>query len=103
MSTKVPHSKSLIFTLLLTANVAQASDVNQGRDIYRRHCAMCHGANGNASMAGAPDFKRGQGLMQSDRALLERIQGGKNACPAYRGILTKQQTFDVIAFIRTLF
>ena len=41
--------------------------------------------------------------MQSDQALLKRIQGGKNACPAYRGILSEQQTFDVIAYIRTLF
>jgi mono/diheme cytochrome c family protein len=103
MKTKFPYSILLIFTLLVVANVAQASDINQGRDIYQRHCARCHGVNGSASMAGAAEFKRGQGLMQSDHALLERIQNGKNACPAYRGILTKQQTFDVIAFIRTLF
>ena len=101
MNIKIPYS--LIFILLVVANVTQASDINQGRDIYQRHCAMCHGVNGSAGMAGAADFKRGQGLMQSDRSLLERIQSGKNACPAYRGILTEQQTFDVIAYIRTLF
>ena len=101
MNIKIPHS--IVFILLVLANVAQASDVNQGRDIYQRHCAMCHGVNGSAGMAGAADFKRGQGLMQSDRSLLERIQSGKNACPAYRGILTEQQTLDVIAYIRTLF
>ncbi len=100
MKIKIPYS--LILILLVVANVAQASDINEGREIYQRHCAMCHGANGSASMAGAPDFKRGQGLMQSDHALLKRIQSGKNACPAYRGILTEQQTFDVIAYIRIL-
>lgn len=102
MKLKPLTSMPLIFTLL-AANVASASDVNMGRETYQRHCAMCHGANGNASMAGAADFKRGQGLMQSDHALLERIQNGKNACPAYRGILREQQILDVIAFIRTLF
>jgi mono/diheme cytochrome c family protein len=88
---------------LLSANPANAADTNEGRNLYQQHCAMCHGVNGNASMAGAADFKRGQGLMQSDKSLLERIQRGKNACPSYLGILSKQQTFDVIAFIRTLF
>lgn len=92
----------LIITLQIT-NTVQAADVNLGRNIYQQHCAMCHGVNGTASMAGAPDFKRGEGLMQSDHTLLKRIQVGKNACPAYRGILTEQQIFDVIAFVRALF
>ena len=54
-------------------------------------------------MAAAPDFGRGQGLMQSDLALRKRIQDGKFACPAYRGILDEQQILDVIAYIRTFF
>jgi cytochrome c6 len=82
---------------------ANASDINLGREIYQRHCVSCHGVNGNPGMAAAPDFKRGQGLLQSDQALLMRIQIGKNACPAYRGILDDQQILDVIAYIRTFF
>jgi len=101
---KLNHLFSILLIFTLTGvNLAQASDVNQGRAIYQRHCAACHGANGKASMAGAADFNRGQGLMQSDQALLKRIQRGDKACPAYFGILDKQQTLDVIAFIRTLF
>ena len=103
MKAKLPYPVLPLFTLLALTNVAQASDINQGRDTYQRHCATCHGANGRPNMVGAADFKRGQGLMQSDHALLKRIQGGKNACPAYRGILSEQQTFDVIAYIRTMF
>jgi len=82
---------------------ANASDINLGQQIYQRYCASCHGVNGNPTMAGAPNFRRGQGLMQSDQDLHRRIQDGKRACPAYRGILDDQQTLDVIAFIRTLF
>ena len=82
---------------------ANASDINLGRGIYQRHCASCHGVNGRPNMAAAPDFKRGQGLMQSDQALHKRIQSGKNACPAYLGILNDQQILDVIAYIRTFF
>ncbi|MDH3635714.1 MAG: c-type cytochrome [Gammaproteobacteria bacterium] len=96
--------------LLLTAIIAltgtipaNASDINLGRDIYQRHCLSCHGVNGSPIMAAAPDLKRGQGLMQSDQTLQTRIQNGKNACPAYRGILDEQQILDVIAYIRTFF
>lgn len=82
---------------------ANASDINIGHSIYQRHCVSCHGINGSPAMAAAPDFRRGQGLMQSDQALHKRILKGKNACPAFRGILDDQQILDVIAYIRTFF
>ena len=82
---------------------ASAADTNLGREIYQRHCVGCHGVNGKPVMAAAPDFGRGQGLMQSDLALRKRIQDGKFACPAFRGILDEQQILDVIAYIRTFF
>lgn len=91
-----------LLPLLLTSGT-QASDINKGRESYQRHCLMCHGENGSARMAGAPDFNRGQGLRQSDHALLARIEKGNKACPAYRGIMNQQEIFDVIAYIRTLF
>ncbi len=96
--------KMIFFTLLLTlffSNILSASNVNNGQKIYQFHCAMCHGVNGKSVMAGAAEFNRGEGLFQSDRSLLERIKSGKNACPAYLGILTEQKIFDVIAYIRT--
>lgn len=92
-----------LLLLLFGSSAGLASDTNLGRSIYQRHCVMCHGATGTATMAGAPDFNRGQGLRRSDRMLLERIRAGKNACPAYRGILDEQQILDVVAYIRTFF
>ena len=89
--------------LVLATTQAGASDVNLGRSIYQRHCINCHGADGSGSMAGAPDFRRSRGLMQSDQALVSRIESGKRACPAYRGILNKQEILDVIAYLRTQF
>jgi cytochrome c6 len=90
-----------IFALFFSVNLL-ASDIGNGRQVYQRHCAMCHGQNGDSVMAGAANFNRGEGLFQSDHSLLKRIKSGKNACPAYRGILREQEIFDVIAFIRTL-
>ena len=80
-----------------------ASDINEGRKIYQQNCSICHGLDGNSTMANAANFKRGEGLFQSDQSLLKRIQNGERACPAFRGILTEQKIFDVIAFIRTLY
>jgi mono/diheme cytochrome c family protein len=98
--------KKLIFIMLMLtlffSNTSVASDANNGQKIYQLHCVMCHGVNGKSVMAGAANFNRGEGLFQSDHRLLERIQSGENACPAYRGILTEQKIFDVIAYIRTL-
>ena len=98
--------KKLIFVMLMLipffSNTSLASNTINGQKIYQQHCVMCHGVNGKSVMAGAADFNRGEGLFQSDHKLLERIQSGKNACPAYRGILTEQKIFDVIAYLRTL-
>jgi mono/diheme cytochrome c family protein len=95
-----------ILTILIAAvlmTTAYASDINQGRKIYQQNCSICHGENGNSTMANAANFKRGEGLFQSDQSLLKRIQAGERACPAFRGILTEQKIFDVIAYIRTLY
>lgn len=98
---KTIPSAGLAIALIFSVPLA-ASDLNSGSKIYRTHCAQCHGVNGKSVMAGAPDFNRPGSLLKSDDSLLTRIQSGKNACPAYRGILREQQIFDVIAFIRTL-
>ena len=94
----------LIAPLLLTLSTSiWASDVRNGQVLYNQNCTICHGINGQPTMAGAPNFKRGEGLFQSDQQLLDRINNGKRACPAFRGILSEQKIFDVIAYIRTLF
>ncbi len=90
-------------SLALVAMPASASDIAQGRELYQRHCAMCHGQGGSPSVAGAADFKRGEGLMQSDRALLEHIQKGKRACPSHLGVMSEQEIYAVIAYVRSLF
>ena len=88
--------------LLLTCSAAQAGDINKGRQLYGSHCAICHGASGRSSMAGTPNFDRGEGLLRPDADLMASIRNGKNASPAYRGILSDREMLDVVAFMRTL-
>ncbi len=95
-----------LFPWLLLALAASpqltASDLARGGMLYRTHCSSCHGVNGQSMMAAVPDFNRPGALLQSDSSLLTRIQSGNRACPAYLGILSEQEIFDVIAFIRSL-
>lgn len=90
---------------LLAAGFAtelQAADMFKGRQIYTANCAICHGPTGHAVMPGAPNFARQEAILKPDLALLATIRSGRNAMPAFQGMLTDRDIMDVIAFIRTL-
>ena len=91
-----------VMPMLLAYSESQAGDTNKGRQLYGTNCAVCHGQNGRSVMPGAPNFNRGESLLRPDSALLLQIRNGKNACPAYRGMLSDRDILDVIAFLRTL-
>ena len=91
-----------VLPMMLMYSTAQAGDTNRGRQLYGKNCAVCHGDNGRSVMPGAPNFNRGETLLRPDSALLLQIRNGKNACPAYRGMLSDRDILDVIAFLRTL-
>jgi len=79
-----------------------AGDMFKGRKLYSSHCALCHGAGGQATMPGAPNFARQEGILKPDFTLLATIRSGRNAMPAFQGILTDRDIMDVIAYIRTM-
>lgn len=88
--------------LLAACSASMGADVNKGQQIYATHCVICHGQSGRGMVAGAPNFDRGDGLMRPDFTLLGAIRAGKNAMPAYRGMLSDRDILDVIAYLRTL-
>jgi mono/diheme cytochrome c family protein len=93
----------LFFILMLTiGGVAHAADTARGGELYTAHCADCHGISGVSIMPDAPSFAQNEGLMKPDSLLLESISKGGGGMPAYSGMLSDQDMFDVIAFIRTL-
>ena len=93
----------LIILFMNYMPVARAADVFNGKKIYLTYCESCHGPNGQGQMAGVPNFTRGQTLMRSDLAIFESVRSGKNAMPAFWGVLEEQEILDVIAYIRTLY
>lgn len=100
------NSKKRIFLaalVLLSAGASYGADTFKGRQLYATNCAVCHGIDGKSVMPGAPNFDRGSNnLLRPDFTLLASIRAGKNAMPAFQGVLADRDIMDVIAFMRTL-
>lgn len=88
--------------LVLISGAVHAADISKGGELYSVHCASCHGTSGVSVMPDAPSFEQSDVLLQSDFMLLNAIRNGKNAMPAYQGILNDREILDVIAYLRTL-
>ena len=85
-------------------------DVSAGASVFKTDCATCHGESGHgdgpASQALEPrpvnlvDLSK----ISADDFLFWKINTGVDgtAMPAWKGILTDQQIWQTIAFIRTL-
>lgn len=82
--------------------IAAAADIGAGQMLYNMHCVACHGVGGRSVIPDAPNFSRGDRLMQPDVSLMMSIKAGKNAMPSFNGILRDQQILDVVAYLRTL-
>ncbi len=100
---QVVHARVLVAALMVAAAVpANAGDPARGADLYRQHCASCHGAGGRPVLPNAPDFTRHTALLKPDLALLASIRRGRGAMPAYDGVLRDRDILDVVAHLRTL-
>ena len=92
-----------VLALALSApTLAPAADVIKGAQLYTIHCAACHGRNGAPVAPSAPNFTRGERLMQPDMVLLGTIRSGRGTMPGYLGMLADREILDVIAYLRTL-
>lgn len=89
-------------TLASAVGPARAADPVRGADVYNRYCIGCHGVNGISVVPNAPNFARKESLMQPDFNLLSSIKAGKNTMPAFFGILSDNDIYNVIAYLRTL-
>ena len=94
----------LFVTLLLAfaSGNAYAGDIDKGGKIYAKRCATCHGADGVNIMPDAPNFAHSERLLRPDVFILAAIKEGKNAMPAFQGMLKDEDIMDVIAYLRTL-
>jgi mono/diheme cytochrome c family protein len=87
----------------ITSSHSHAADFFNGESVYRKYCQSCHGVKGHGGIGGAPNFTRGQVLMKPDFDLYKSIESGKNAMPAFRGVLNEEEFYDVITYIRSFY
>lgn len=94
---------SILCVSLISIEAAVGADYFNGKVIYDKYCQGCHGSNGLGGIAGAPNFQRGQRLMKPDSSLFITIDSGKNAMPAFHGVLDNNEIYDAITYIRSFY
>lgn len=91
-----------LLAALAVAPVPSAAGTDSGAEIYRAHCARCHGPSGVPDLPGTPDFTRGEGLRTSDLGLMSAIRRGIGTMPGFDDQLENEDLIDVLFYIRTL-
>jgi cytochrome c6 len=80
---------------------------NEGANVFKAKCAMCHGADGkgDTSMGKAlkiRDLSSSDVQKQTDAELTTIISDGKGKMPAYKGKVSDADIKHLVEFIRTL-
>jgi len=99
---KAFHGALMIAACMAVAAPGRAADLARGEEVYLRHCARCHGPTGTSTWPGTPNLARREGMMQTDRNLLETLRKGRGAKPGYQGLLSDADILNVIAYARML-
>ena len=88
---------------------AQADKGNPaaGKDLFKAKCAECHNADSKEvkeapGLQGLKDGKLPSGRNATHDVILDLVNKGQDAMPAFKDILTDQQREDVTAYVMTL-
>ena len=98
---------TLAALLVLFALPAASFAADEGADLFKSKCAMCHGPDGAAKTAMGqslkiPALQSDDVQKKSDADLKTIITKGKGKMPPYEGKLTKEQIDKLVGFIREL-
>ena len=94
-------------------NPIQAGDtaaLAHGRVMFERHCAVCHGAQGqgNGPIVGPGRFPMGPSLVSpavqgyTDGYVYAVVRMGRGLMPAYGPRMTEAERWQVVSYVRTL-
>jgi mono/diheme cytochrome c family protein len=84
--------------------------VNRGKLLFQQYCQACHGAEGRGDGPAAASLpQRPEDLTQiapppyfPDGVVAYRIENGGDVMPAWKSILTTEEIWDLLNFIRSL-
>jgi mono/diheme cytochrome c family protein len=86
-----------------------AKAIELGKKIFAQQCATCHGSGGKGDgPAGKylgkklPDFTSEVFAQQTDGEIFWKVTNGNAPMPTFKEILTEEQRWQVVNYIRTL-
>jgi len=86
-----------------------AGAIAAGKKIYDNACAICHGAKGKGDGVAAAGLNKSPAdhtsdkvQSQTDGAIFWKLTEGNNPMPAYKGIYSEAQRWQLVNYIRTL-
>ena len=106
-STKKLAVAVMAILVVLVAAFAAAQADKEGAALYKKSCAMCHGADGsgNSPMGkkmGVRDLSSADVQKQTDAQLTAIIAKGKDKMPAYGEKMKPEEIKNLVAYIKGL-
>ncbi len=110
---EVPLTDFVATLALVNPKGLSGEAIDQGRRLYATNCAMCHGVNADGvsfvaqqfSSAGdkpPPPLRSDSISQQQDGALFWTISNGVNRMPTWKGLLTADERWALVTYIRSL-
>jgi cytochrome c oxidase cbb3-type subunit 3 len=88
----------------LNPYTGKADAIAEGEALYKKfNCYACHGMSGGGGMGPNLTDDAWQTGDGSDASLQTQIKEGKGAMPPYKSLLTDDQVWKLIAFVRSLY
>lgn len=94
------RSQIVLSLIVITAFVFMAFTHGvDGRALFERNCAPCHGADGARGRFGAANLQKS---VMTEDAIIERIQNGKRIMPAFKKKFNVEEIRELAAYVQTL-
>ena len=90
------------------ASKAKGKDAEEGKKLFADHCSICHYTDSTQTKVG-PGLKGlfhraklATGAKVTESNVRELIENGHGEMPTWKGVLSADQTNDIIAYLKTL-
>lgn len=88
----------------LNPYTGKAEVITEGEALYKKfNCYACHGMKGGGGMGPNLTDETWQTGDGSDANLMAQVRDGKGTMPAFKTMLTNDQAWKVITFVRSLY
>jgi mono/diheme cytochrome c family protein len=88
-------------------STAAPDELATARTNFAKHCAVCHGAEGNGGLVKigdkslkVPSLRSGHALDHPDEKFVKQITNGGDGMPKFEDKLTPEEINDLVRFIR---